>query len=395
MTTKSPLVFSILTECGTSKARVSRMILPHGPVDLPVFMPVGTQGTLKGMLPEQLEELGLQIMLANTYHLGTKPGTEILQKAGGLHKFMNWNGCLLTDSGGFQMVSLLKLAEITEDGVRFQSLNDQKAEVMLTPEHSIEIQNAIGADIIMQLDDVVKTTNPDKERIEESVYRTTRWLDRCLKAHQNPDTQNIFPIVQGTLYEDLREKSAKDHIERDVRGFAIGGLSGGESKDDFWKMVHLSTNILPKNKPRYLMGVGFAEDLVVCCALGVDMFDCVFPTRTARFGCALTRKGQLNLKKEQFKKDFRPIDENCPCNTCKNYTRAYLSGIVTVLPVACHLLTEHNIVFQMNLMKDIRQSITKGKFPDFVRDFMLQVYPTKNYPSWIIDSLSAVNIKLK
>ncbi|KAJ3655153.1 hypothetical protein Zmor_014291 [Zophobas morio] len=395
MTTKSPLVFSILTECGTSKARVSRMILPHGPVDLPVFMPVGTQGTLKGMLPEQLEELGLQIMLANTYHLGTKPGTEILQKAGGLHKFMNWNGCLLTDSGGFQMVSLLKLAEITEDGVRFQSLNDQKAEVMLTPEHSIEIQNAIGADIIMQLDDVVKTTNPDKERIEESVHRTTRWLDRCLKAHQNPDTQNIFPIVQGTLYEDLREKSAKDHIERDVRGFAIGGLSGGESKDDFWKMVHLSTNILPKNKPRYLMGVGFAEDLVVCCALGVDMFDCVFPTRTARFGCALTRKGQLNLKKEQFKKDFRPIDENCPCNTCKNYTRAYLSGIVTVLPVACHLLTEHNIVFQMNLMKDIRQSITKGKFPDFVRDFMLQVYPTKNYPSWIIDSLSAVNIKLK
>jgi tRNA-guanine transglycosylase len=393
-TTKSPLIFTILAECHTSKARTSRMILQHGVVDTPVFMPVGTQGTLKGMLPEQLEKLGLQIMLANTYHLGTKPGVEILEKAGGLHKFMNWNGCLLTDSGGFQMVSLLKLAEITEEGVLFQSLNDQKAEVMLTPEHSIEIQNVIGADIIMQLDDVVKTTNPDKKRIEESVHRTTRWLDRCLKAHKKPDSQNVFPIVQGTLYDDLREQSAKDHIQRDVRGFAIGGLSGGESKDDFWRMVHLSTDILPKDKPRYLMGVGFAEDLVVCSALGVDMFDCVFPTRTARFGCALTRTGQLNLKKEQFKKDFRPIDENCPCNTCRDYTRAYLSGIVTILPVACHLLTEHNVVFQMCLMKDIRESIKTNMFPDFVKKFMVEAYPDKNYPSWIRDSLSAVNIKL-
>ncbi|XP_044266918.1 queuine tRNA-ribosyltransferase catalytic subunit [Tribolium madens] len=394
MTTKSPLIFTIIAECHTSKARVSRMVLPHGPVDMPVFMPVGTQGTLKGMLPEQLEELGLQIMLANTYHLGTKPGVEILEKAGGLHKFMNWNNCLLTDSGGFQMVSLLKLAEITEEGVRFQSLNDQKAEVMLTPEHSIEIQNAIGADIVMQLDDVVRTTNPDKKRIEESVHRTTRWLDRCLQAHKKPDSQSIFPIVQGTLYEDLREISAKDHIKRNVNGYAIGGLSGGESKDDFWKMVHLCTNILPKDKPRYLMGVGFAEDLVICCALGCDMFDCVFPTRTARFGCALTRTGQLNLKKEKFKKDFKPIDENCPCNTCKNYTRAYLNGIVTVHPSACHLITEHNLVFQMTLMKDIRESIKKDKFPEFVRKFMLDLYPNKEYPTWVRDSLSAVNISL-
>lgn len=194
---------------------------------------------------------------------------------------MNWHGSLLTDSGGFQMVSLLKLAEVTEDGVKFQSLNAEKNEVMLTPEHSTHIQNAIGADIVMQLDDVIKTTSPDKDRIEVSVHRTTRWLDRCLNAHKNPDTQSIFPIVQGTLYPDLRTISANDLIQRDVRGFAIGGLSGGESKDDFWKMVHLSTNILPKNKPRYLMGVGFAMDLVVCSALGVDMFDCVFPTRTA------------------------------------------------------------------------------------------------------------------
>ncbi|XP_018574043.1 queuine tRNA-ribosyltransferase catalytic subunit [Anoplophora glabripennis] len=395
MTQKSkPLLFNILAECKTSKARVAKMILPHGEIDTPVFMPVGTQGTLKGLLPEQLEKLGVQIMLANTYHLGTKPGAEILKKAGGLHKFMNWNGALLTDSGGFQMVSLLKLAEITEEGVKFQSLNEQKAEVMLTPEHSIEIQNAIGGDIIMQLDDVVKTTNPDKERIEVSVHRTTRWLDRCLKAHQNPDSQNIFPIVQGTLYEDLRIISANDHIKRNVHGYAIGGLSGGESKDEFWKIVNLCTDLLPKDKPRYLMGVGFAVDLVVCCALGVDMFDCVFPTRTARFGCGLTMTGQINLKKNIYARDFNPIDKECTCNTCKNYTRAFLHGIVTSHTVACHLLTEHNVAFQLRLMRNIRESIHEDRFPAFVSNFMLDLYPDKNYPTWIRDSLKAVNIEV-
>lgn len=394
VTEKCPLVFNVLAECETTKARVGKMCLPHSDVDTPVFMPVGTQGTLKGLLPDQIDSLGLQIMLSNTYHLGTRPGPEILEKAGGLHNFMNWHGSLLTDSGGFQMVSLLKLAEINEEGVKFQSLNDQKSEVMLTPEHSIHIQNAIGADIIMQLDDVIKTTSPDKDRIEVSVHRTTRWLDRCIKAHKNPNTQNIFPIVQGTLYPDLRELSAKDHVQRDVRGFAIGGLSGGESKDDFWKMVHLSTGLLPKDKPRYLMGVGFAMDLVVCSALGVDMFDCVFPTRTARFGCALTMTGQLNLRQKNYKKDFRPIDENCTCSTCKTYTRAYLHGIVTVQTVACHLLSVHNVAFQMRLMKTIRDSITNGTFPEFVQKYFLNLFPEKDYPKWIVDALNAVNIKL-
>ncbi|VEN56488.1 unnamed protein product [Callosobruchus maculatus] len=389
-----PLIFNVIAECPNSKARTSKMILPHGEVDTPVFMPVGTQGTLKGMLPEQLESLGIQILLANTYHLGTKPGPDILKKAGGLHKFMNWNRNLLTDSGGFQMVSLLKLAEITEEGVKFQSLNKEKGEVMLTPEHSIEIQNAIGADIIMQLDDVVQTTVPDKKRISLSVERTTRWLDRCLKAHKNPKTQNIFPIVQGTLYEDLRRISANDLIQRTVNGYAIGGLSGGESKDDFWKIVHICTDLLPKDKPRYLMGVGFAIDLVVCSALGVDMFDCVFPTRTARFGCALTMTGQLNLKKAQYEKDLQPIDKDCTCNTCKNYTRAYLHGIVTELPVACHLLTEHNLAFQLRLMKNIRDSICEQRFPEFVREFVITLFPDKNYPSWVRDALKAVNIEL-
>ncbi|XP_033220819.1 queuine tRNA-ribosyltransferase catalytic subunit isoform X1 [Belonocnema kinseyi] len=388
----SPLIFEIIAECNFSKARTGIMTLIHNRVDTPVFMPVGTQGTLKGLLPQQLEELNCQIILGNTYHLGTRPGPEILKKAGGLHKFMGWNRALLTDSGGFQMVSLLQLAKITEEGVKFKSPYDG-SECMLTPEHSIEIQNAIGADIIMQLDDVVSTltTGP---RVEEAMNRTTRWLDRCLSAHQRPDEQSIFPIVQGGLDPKLRSESAHQLIKRKVNGYAIGGLSGGESKEEFWKMVYLTTNILPKDKPRYLMGVGFASDLVVCCALGVDMFDCVFPTRTARFGCALVRTGQLNLKQGQYKNDKRPIDESCECSTCKEYTRAYLHQIVTAETVACHLLTVHNIAFQMRLMRDIRDSIKAQKFPEFVKDFMSTLYPTKDYPTWIVDAMKAVDITL-
>ncbi|XP_012259501.2 queuine tRNA-ribosyltransferase catalytic subunit [Athalia rosae] len=390
---KPPLsVFTIIAECQTSKARTSVINLPHHLVDAPVFMPVGTQGTLKGLLPEQLKKLGCQIMLSNTYHLGTRPGPEIMKKAGGLHKFMNWNRALLTDSGGFQMVSLLQLAEITERGVKFQSPYDG-SECMLTPEHSIEIQNAIGADIMMQLDDVVQTTTTGP-RVEEAMHRTARWLDRCLTAHQRPDEQNIFPIVQGGLSPELRTECARQLMSKKVNGFAIGGLSGGESKDEFWKMVHLSTNILPKDKPRYLMGVGFATDLVICCALGVDMFDCVFPSRTARFGCALIRTGQLNLRQQQYKHDFRPIDEFCSCSTCKNYTRAYLHQIVTQETVACHLLTVHNINFQLTLMRDIRTSIIEQRFPQFVQKFILDLYPDKEYPEWIVDALDAVNINL-
>ncbi|XP_063985609.1 queuine tRNA-ribosyltransferase catalytic subunit [Diachasmimorpha longicaudata] len=387
-----PLTFEVINECKTTKARTGRMLLIHHHVNTPVFMPVGTQGTLKGLLPQQLEELDCQIMLSNTYHLGTRPGPEILKKAGGLHKFMNWKRALLTDSGGFQMVSLLKLAEITEEGVKFSSPYDG-SECMLTPEHSIEIQNAIGADIIMQLDDVVASTTTGP-RVEEAMHRTTRWLDRCLSAHQRPTEQSVFPIVQGALNPDLRTQSATKQSKREVNGFAVGGLSGGESKQDFWKMVHLSTDILPKDKPRYLMGVGFAVDLVVCSALGIDMFDCVFPSRTARFGCALVRSGQLSLRQRIYKHDRRPIDENCDCSTCKTYTRAYLHHLVTVETVACHALTVHNIAFQLKLMKDIQSSIEKQNFPEFIREFMLTVYPDRNYPEWIVKALGAVNVEL-
>lgn len=388
------LQFDVIASCTISKARTSLMKLPHYTVETPVFMPVGTKGSVKSVLPEQLEDINCQIILGNTYHLGLRPGVELLKKAKGLHNFMGWKRALLTDSGGFQMVSLLHMAEINEEGVNFESPYDG-TQSLLTPEKSIQIQNAIGADIIMQLDDVVPTTSKDDKRMEEATYRTTRWLDRCLGAHERPNEQNIFPIVQGGLIEDLRRLSANLHLERKVNGYAIGGLVGGEEKKDFWKMVFLSTNLLPCDKPKYVMGVGFAVDLVICCALGADMFDCVFPTRTARFGCALISSGQISLRRKRFRMDFEPIEKNCSCSTCKTYTRAYLHQIVSTEAVSCSLLSVHNLNYQMQLMKGIRESIKVNKFPEFVQEFMTNMYPDKNYPQWCLDALQSVNIELK
>lgn len=386
------LSLNIVAECSISKARCCRIKLPHHTVDSPVFMPVGTQGTLKGLIPEQLEELDCQIILGNTYHLGHRPGPQLLKQAGGLHGFMNWKRALLTDSGGFQMVSLLKLAEITEEGVKFQSPHDGSM-MLLTPEHSIQIQTDIGSDIMMQLDDVVASTTKG-ERVEEAMYRSIRWLDRCITAHTNTEKQNLFAIVQGGLDENLREKCVKEMIKRDVPGFAIGGLSGGEEKSQFWRMVTLSTDHLPKSKPRYLMGVGFATDLVVCVALGCDMFDCVYPTRTARFGSALVPWGQVNLKQSKYATDFNPIDGDCHCSTCKNYTRAYLNTIVTNESVACQLVTIHNVSYQLNLMRLIRESIAKDCFPQFVQIFFDRMYGNGEFPDWAVDALSSVGINL-
>jgi len=391
----SALRFNIVAKCSTSRARVAEMTLPHSMVDTPVFMPVGTQGTLKGLVPQQLEKLDCRIMLSNTYHLGNRPGEEVLLAAGGLHKFMNWDRSLLTDSGGFQMVSLLKLSEVSEEGVNFESPYDG-SKCMLTPERSIQIQQAIGADIMMQLDDVVDSTHSDLNRFEEARHRTVRWLDRCLEAHTNPEKQNLFPIVQGGLDEEKRIDCADKLTRRNVTGFAIGGLSGGEDKETFCRIVKISAENLPENKPRYVMGVGHQVDLVVCVALGADMFDCVFPTRTARFGSALVfdGPGELNLKKSQFRTDFRPIDENCFCSTCANYTRAYLHSIVTKEASACHLVSVHNVAHQLNLMKQVRESIKAGRFPAFVCEFMSRLYPDRAYPSWVQTALLNVGIKL-
>lgn len=392
MSSSPALSFEVVAKCSRTKARVSRIALPHHTVDAPVFMPVGTQGTMKGIDPQQLRDLNCQIMLSNTYHLGHRPGEDLLLKAGGLHNFMKWNRALLTDSGGFQMVSLMKLSEVTEEGVQFASPRDGSL-MLLTPEKSIELQNAIGADIIMQLDDVVPTltTGP---RVEEALGRTIRWLDRCIAAHKRPTEQNLFPIVQGGTDLEMRARCIEEMVKRDLPGHAIGGLSGGEEKSLFWRVVNHCTDLLPREKPIYCMGVGYAVDLVICVALGVDMFDCVFPTRTARFGTALTKYGGLSLKQSQFETDFAPISEDCPCFTCQNYTRAYLHSIIQKETTACHLLTIHNLAYQLNLMRQVRQSITEDRFPDFIVQFLHDLYgKSEDIPQWVKDALMQFDIK--
>lgn len=292
------------------------------------------------------------------------------------------------------MVSLLKLAEITEEGVKFRSPHDD-SEMLLTPEHSMEIQNTIGADIMMQLDDVVhvKTTGA---RVEEAMERSVRWLDRCIQAHKRAGSQNLFGIIQGGLDTELRRKCIEAMVERDLPGYAVGGLSGGEEKDVFWRIVTLCTDLLPRHKPRYLMGVGFPVDLVVCCALGIDMYDCVYPTRTARFGVALVPWGQVNLKSQESAADFSPIDRHCSCPTCQQHSRAYLHPLIMQKEtVACNLITLHNLHYMLTLMRDLRQSIAEQRFPQFVQAFMEKQFPSGCYEPWIVNALASVNVKLK
>lgn len=384
----------VLAQCSRSRARAAELLLPHGAVPCPVFMPVGTRGTAKGITAAQLAALGCRICLGNTYHLGTRPGPELVQRAGGLHGFMGWARNLLTDSGGFQMVSLAALSEVTEGGVRFLSPYGG-AELLLSPERSVHIQNALGADIIMQLDDVVSSTTTGP-RVEEAMHRSVRWLDRCIAAHRRPAQQSLFAIIQGGLDPALRRRCLEEMTRRDVPGFAIGGLSGGEEKEQFWRMVKLCTDLLPPDKPRYLMGVGYATDLVVCVALGCDMFDCVFPTRTARFGSALVPWGSLQLKSQQFAKDFRPIDERCGCPTCQRHSRAYLHALLRSDPAALHHLTVHNIAYQLELMRAMRDSIVGQRFPEFVRDFVRARYGgPERCPPWARHALEAAGITLE
>jgi queuine tRNA-ribosyltransferase catalytic subunit len=391
---KFPLSLEIVARCG--KARVTRLHLPHNTCETPMFMPVGTQGTVKGLSFADLLALNVQLVLGNTYHLGHRPGPEVLKACGGLHEFSKWPRAMLTDSGGFQMVSLLDLAEITEQGVRFKSPHDGST-MVLTPEHSMSLQNVIGADIMMQLDDVVHSSVTG-ERLEEATLRSIRWLDRCIEAHARPEEQNLFAIIQGGLNVALRKRCLEAMKQRDVPGFAIGGLSGGEAKHEFWPIVDLCTGELPDDKPRYLMGVGYAEDLVVCSALGVDMFDCVFPTRTARFGSALhdVPGGELKLRRANFADDERPIDARCPCPTCARHSRAYLHRLfVNKQPLGAQLITAHNVAFQMALMRRIRAAIVEQRFPLFVCQFFHTRYPdASQLPKWAVDALAAVDIDI-
>lgn len=377
------------------RARASRMTLPHFVAETPMFMPVGTQGSVKGLTSQQLEDLDCHVILGNTYHLENRPGSELVAEMGGLHDFMSWKRGMLTDSGGFQMVSLLHLAEITEEGVTFQSPVDG-SRMLLTPEQSMAIQNKLGADIMMALDDVVPATAADPARFLEATHRTTRWIDRCIQAHSRPSEQNLFGIVQGGLDPELRRLSAAALVQRDLPGYAIGGLAGGESKDDFWRMVALGAEILPPSKPRYVMGIGYPLDVVVCSALGADMYDSVYPTRTARFGVALVPGGVLKLKNSMCMDDFRPLDITCSCMVCKQYTRAYLHNLVTKgIPSAAILVTYHNVAYMQNLTRRMRQAIKAQTFPAFVRAFLADMYPKGDVPQWVRDAMVVAAISLE
>ena len=397
------LVFEVEGRWG--RARAGRLRMPHGTVETPVFMPVGTQGAVKGLTAENLEALGADIILGNTYHLGLRPGEDLLRELGGLHAFAGWRRNLLTDSGGFQMVSLLHLADITEEGVTFQSPVDGSP-MLLTPERSIQIQNAIGADIIMQLDDVVPSTVVDPTRFEEACHRTTRWLDRCIAAHAHPERQNLFPIVQGGLDPRLRDISLAGLVARECPGYAVGGLAGGEDKDSFISVVAQCSAGLPEGKPRYLMGVGYPLDMVLCSALGMDMYDCVYPTRTARFGTALVPPrvapgGILRVRQAQYKDDMGPLDPECDCIVCRGdggegYSRAFLHYAMSgngggQEPMGGQLISYHNIAYQMRLMREMRGAILRGgdAFPTFVMQFVLDSFDGRPsaVPSWVRTAL--------
>lgn len=360
--------YELLKESKESKARLGKIYTDHGEIETPIFMPVGTRATVKTMTPEELKDIGAQIILSNTYHLFLKPGHELVEEAGGLHKFMNWEKPILTDSGGFQVFSLSDNRKITEEGVYFRSHIDG-SEQFLSPEKSIEVQNALGADIIMAFDECAPYP-ADYEYIKHSMERTTRWAERCIAAHRNPDSQALFGIVQGGMYKDLRQISAADLVKMDFPGYAIGGLSVGEPLELMNEMLDFTVDLLPKDKPRYLMGVGTPDYLFESVIRGIDMADCVLPTRIARNGTAFTARGKLVIKNAKYKKDFTPLDHECDCYTCKNYSRAYIRHLFNVNEIlAYRLLTIHNLYFLIKMMEKIREAIRNDELLKYRDDF--------------------------
>ena len=352
-------------------ARLGIVHTPHGSFETPTFMPVGTQATVKTMSPEELKAMDSGIILSNTYHLWLRPGHDIIKEAGGLHKFMNWDRAILTDSGGFQVFSLSEFRKIEEEGVHFRNhLNGDK--LFLSPEKAMEIQNALGSDIMMAFDECPPFP-ATHEYMKASVERTSRWAERCLNAHERPSDQGLFGIIQGGEFEDLRRQSAADLVSLDFPGYAIGGLSVGEPKDVMNRALEFTTPLLPSDKPRYLMGVGSPDSLIDGAIRGVDMFDCVLPTRIARNGTLMTSNGRLVAKSAQYARDFGPIDENCDCYTCKNYSRAYLRHLIKAEETfGLRLASYHNLHFLMNLMKQVRQAIREDRLGDFREEFFEQ-----------------------
>ena len=369
--------YELLHECKQTGARRGRIHTPHGIIETPVFMPVGTQATVKSLTPEELkEEVNAQIILSNTYHLYLRPGHELVKEAGGLHKFMNWDRAILTDSGGFQVFSLGDLRKITEEGVEFKSHLDGSRH-FLSPEKVMEIENALGADIIMAFDECVEYP-AEYDYTKQSMERTTRWAKRCKEAHKNTENQALFGIVQGGMYKDLREKSAKDLVDLNFPGYAVGGLSVGEPTELMCDILEFTTAFLPKDKPRYLMGVGSPDYLIEAVLRGIDMCDCVLPTRIARNGTAMTSNGKVVVRNAIYERDFTPLDSECDCYTCKNYTRAYIRHLIKAGEIlGVRLLSIHNLRFLTKLMERVRIEIENDNLLNFKNEFYKKYGYTK------------------
>ena len=365
---KPAITYELLHVCKQTGARRGIVHTPHGDIQTPVFMPVGTQATVKSMTPEELKEVGAQIILANTYHLFLRPGHELIREAGGLHEFMHWDRPILTDSGGFQVFSLGALRTISEEGVEFRSHLDGSKQ-FLSPEKAMEVENALGADIIMAFDECCPYPST-YEYTKKSMERTTRWAKRCKEAHSRKEDQGLFGIIQGGFYKDLRKQSAEDLIKLDFPGYAIGGISVGEPKEEFLDILNYTAPLMPENKPRYLMGVGTPDYLVEAAIAGIDMCDCVIPTRLARHGTAFTSKGKIVVRNASYERDFNPLDDECDCYTCKNYTRAYIRHLVKTNEIlGIRLLSIHNIKFLTNLMDKVRIEIERDNLGSFRKEF--------------------------
>ena len=367
MRLSKPFEFELLHVCAQTGARRGRLHTPHGVIETPIFMPVGTQATVKTMSPDELKQIGAQIILSNTYHLHLRPGEDLVAEAGGLHRFMNWDRPILTDSGGFQVFSLAELRKLNENGVEFQSHLDGSRH-FFSPEVSIGVQEKLGSDIMMQFDEC-SPWPCDYDRAKGAMYRTLRWLNRCMAA-KTRDDQALFGIVQGAFYKDLRVECAKEMAKLDLPGFGIGGLSVGEPKEIMYEMLDEIRPYMPENKPRYLMGVGSPDCLVEGVLRGVDMFDCVLATRVARNGTVFTRDGRLVVRNAKYAHDFTPLEADCDCYACKNYTRGYIRHLLKaqeILPLRLNSI--HNIRFLTRLMEDMRAAIEQDLFADWCEEF--------------------------